>query len=538
MRFRQIVMLVFGLAALIGSVLLWRDRGGLAAIVIGLCGLALVITATLQIVLALILKTEGRDEDTGFEKNASSETDDTDARLRAKIAALADRARLSEQDRPRASVEPESPAPPPASDAEQQPVPQSGPIAFETLLSEFARPALALLRPYPPVRLASVRSHVGGLPDLPSDIAWPRAFDDTGCVPANAPLHFLAQIDLAEQPWLPSDFPRSGTVMFFGALTDGYFWDTENDARVIYDPNSCGTPTLPPEDIEGIDGGYGDYQRIFGDDDWLRCRIFPQWPIMGKRIDTMPDGDAFVLNSYHNEKYLGYHEALNDFRAEQAALAAGIDLSDDTRFVARPAVSLLEEPGFPWTARYVALWGRMVRQKCPDELKDSVSQLVEWADSCEASAPIAADKAADFRAMLNSWPRSDGALPPGVDSASPVLRRLIREAGGDMKLAELLPEALYAYVELEHLPVKVKGDFNRRDKKLTWNVRHHQVGGHVPSTQEPVPLDSDRVCLAQFQSDYGTEMILCDLGEADFWIEPARLANADFSDVLADTRGG
>jgi hypothetical protein len=328
--------------------------------------------------------------------------------------------------------------------------------------------------------------------------------------------------------------------MFFGALTDGYYWGTHNDARVIYDPDSCGIPTLPPEDLEGIDGGYGRYQKIFGDDDRLRCQIFPEWPLIGKRIETMPDGNALAVNSYHDEKYAGYHEALNDFRAEQAALAADIDLSDEARLSSSPTISLLDEPGFPWTARYVALWGRMVRKNCPDDLKDSVSQLIEWADTCDVGAPIDADKAAGFKEMLSTWPRAGGALPPGVDSANPVFRRLIREAGGNAKLAHLLPEALYAYAQDEHLPVRLKrgGSGGRKDGKPAWDVRHHQIGGHVPSSQEPMPLDYDRVCLAQFQSDSGTEMTLCDLGEADFWIRPSDLEAADFSDVFADTRGG
>jgi uncharacterized protein YwqG len=64
------------------------------------------------------------------------------------------------------------------------------------------------------------------------------------------------------------------------------------------------------------------------------------------------------------------------------------------------------------------------------------------------------------------------------------------------------------------------------------------MGGHAPSSQSPFPLDFERLCLLQLQSDWGSEMILCDVGEADFWIKPDALQRGDFSDVLGDTRGG
>ena len=64
------------------------------------------------------------------------------------------------------------------------------------------------------------------------------------------------------------------------------------------------------------------------------------------------------------------------------------------------------------------------------------------------------------------------------------------------------------------------------------------MGGHVPSTQEPKAIDYERICLMQFQTDVGLDMILCDMGEADFWIAPGDLEWGDFSDVLALTQGG
>jgi uncharacterized protein YwqG len=59
--------------------------------------------------------------------------------------------------------------------------------------------------------------HLGGLPNLPLGIEWPRS-------PKGVPFHFLAQIDLAAVPAsgivdflgrpLP-EFPRDGALYFF-----------------------------------------------------------------------------------------------------------------------------------------------------------------------------------------------------------------------------------------------------------------------------------------------------------------------------------
>ena len=251
--------------------------------------------------------------------------------------------------------------------------PFSAPVAFETRVAEFARPGLALFRPYPPLDMPDVRSHVGGLPSLPADMAWPRAIDDSGCIAAHAPLHFLAQVDLAEQPWLPEGFPNSGTLLFFGALPDSYFWGTSNDARVLYDGSSQGVPTAPPDDLGEIDGGYGDYSGMFGNADWLRCRTFPQWPLLGCKIDTMPDGDAFVANSYHDPEFAEYHAALIEFRAATVANATGIDLDEIAQWHEPVARSMLDEPGFPWVTRYVSLWCQRVSRDCPDALQPIVA---------------------------------------------------------------------------------------------------------------------------------------------------------------------
>jgi hypothetical protein len=413
-------------------------------------------------------------------------------------------------------------------------------LTFAGLRDLHERDALALIRPYPPRDLPKTRSHVGGLPDLPVGMPWPRASNDRGCLAAGAPLHFLGQVDLAEQPWRPDDLSATGTLMFFGALPDGYDWQTENDARVVYDPTSSGIATRPPEDLEAIQGGYGDYQQDFGGDDWLKCRTFPRWPLVGRMIKTMPQVQAFGANASHWPCFAGYVEAHEAFRAAEIARASGLRL-DDILSRSPPSIgAVLADPGFPWTPRYIGLWARWVFQlryqfACPDHLKPAVAALRDWADAAPAGA-MAPAKALEFVVFASTHCLS----PAAIDPRGRILQQVVCEAGADPALAACLPDIVYDFAAPFHRPVNLRSGPGtpRRDGKPVWTVRHHQMGGHVPSTQDPYPIDHIRSCLIQFQSDRGSNLILSDMGEADFMMRPQDLASADFDKAEAETRGG
>jgi hypothetical protein len=81
-------------------------------------------------------------------------------------------------------------------------------------------------------------SRLGGLPDLPADVAWPRG--------AKAPLSFVAQVDLATLP--PSALPEAGLLSFFYDLAE-MPWDhtpgTPAPIAVIHTPPGA---TLVPRD--------------------------------------------------------------------------------------------------------------------------------------------------------------------------------------------------------------------------------------------------------------------------------------------------
>lgn len=418
------------------------------------------------------------------------------------------------------------------------------PSSFSELRAIHARPALALRRAYPPTGHSPGRSYMGGVPSLPAGVSWPRAESDSGCMPAGTPLHFLAQIDLAEQSWLPDHFPTSGTLLFFGMLPEGegYYWGTSNDSRVLYDPLSQGTPTLPPTDLLPIDKA-GGFSRAFGEEEpWHQSCTWPHWPLLGHRIETMPDPDALPLGVYGDEAHDRYSNELNQFRAEQAAAAFGLDLAALAEARCPTTDELLNDPDFPHVTRFIGLFARALRRSTSDasaELNDQVGQWIAWADSRPAGEAVGAEAAHAFRALVEQWPWS-AAIFDGRDRlTSTVVERLVREAANDRMLAEHLPESFYRAALHEHALIWPEANSGwRTDGQTCWRVNHHQMGGFVPSSQGCVGIDHPQICLLQLQSDYGADAMLCDVGEADFWIRPEDLARAKFSNVEGDTRGG
>ncbi len=98
------------------------------------------------------------------------------------------------------------------------------------------------------------RTFAGGLPEMPSDLQWPRC--ENGLLP------FIAQIDLAAIPALPNHpLPRSGFLYFFYWCTN----ETEGEpCRVLW--ADCDAEALKPTKIAETD--------ILPD--WQGVRIYEQ----------------------------------------------------------------------------------------------------------------------------------------------------------------------------------------------------------------------------------------------------------------------
>lgn len=115
-------------------------------------------------------------------------------------------------------------------------------------------------------------SKLGGLPTLPFGTEWPRHAE------SGAPLHFLAQIDLARLPPTPlagarnpSPLPKSGLLFFFADMVEEMAWHDNGgpfaNTRVIFS-DRAGPERAPPQDTPEVGHAIGqkggDYPNTSG----------------------------------------------------------------------------------------------------------------------------------------------------------------------------------------------------------------------------------------------------------------------------------
>ncbi len=459
------------------------------------------------------------------------------------------------------------------------PPPDTGGIDdFGEIVSRFGEPALALVRPYPPPIEVSPRSRFGGLPDLPADCPWPRTVSDEDHSSANVPLHFLAQIDLGEMPWLPEAMPKAGTLLFFARVDEEMLWggdedprdegravyDPRNDVQVIYDPESAGVPTEPPHDMRPIMDGYCEFDREYTLDGEQQRTIYPSWPLRGYAITSVPSAGAFRRGEIPLGGAVPYQEEYRKFRARQVTAATGIPPLGPERpeppidfdtvkmdgvdvTIVRPEQSL----DYPWVALTMALTIRAILKnpanRFPEQWQEQTRAMLAAVEAMEPAARPSGDEAAAFIAWLNALPTtssdSDQARTRHWHAAFlRILPRVCRElairAGSDPVLAAALPPEVFEYQAEDHAPVYAERTRKEADGSPRLNIEIHQMFGYLPSTQAPQPVGHENICLLQLRSDYGTGLMLCDVGEAEFWIKPDDLKALAFDKVWGFTCGG
>lgn len=125
-------------------------------------------------------------------------------------------------------------------------------------------------------------NRLGGLPDLPSDLEWPRNGE-------GLPLHFLAQLNLSELPSTPLKpggpaLPSTGMLYFFAFLDEELIWsDDPRSTRVLYSATPAFAPCALPADIPDIG-------TIYPPDGTTH---FPAAPLSAFVIDTFHGQSAF-----------------------------------------------------------------------------------------------------------------------------------------------------------------------------------------------------------------------------------------------------
>ena len=154
---------------------------------------------------------------------------------------------------------------------------------------------------------------LGGEPTLPASIDWPWVMSPpmTGMhltarersLTKEYPMHFFAQIDLAEVPQQPGkvDLPTQGTLFFFADYIDHVEINEENPKyRVIYvedDVSGCPPRSQPPfpDDFDE----YGELSCCYW---WPENPVtsFHKWPI------TFANFDDIHMNQFPNFAYWKY----------------------------------------------------------------------------------------------------------------------------------------------------------------------------------------------------------------------------------------
>lgn len=413
--------------------------------------------------------------------------------------------------------------------------------SFDRLKAHYLVPAIALVRPYPPHREPSGRSHVGGCPDLPAGTAWPRT-------PTGEALHFLGQIDLAEAPACAAReaLPAAGTMLFFVRIDQPLHIDEPGAIRVLFDPASSGCRTEPPDDLPAVDGKW---MRNFAATGELGPHTLPSWPWQLVAIDTMPDAKAFQLLDIRGRVLDGYREAHRKFRAEEIRKATGqsrpAEGEREDLGLFRPkargephALLPFAETGFPWVARGVELAVRSVLRHCRQEpfaaFEGELRSLWTRAEAHGPAEPVDATEGEALADILNRMLAVDVRIatrPDGQEVAIHETRinnaiataayRLITEAGGDPVLAARLPNSLYASARSRH-----------------FTSCPSQMLGYLPSSQDPLQLGASTLTLLQLQSDWGIDLVIGDMGEFDFRLEPDALARHDWDSVVVSYAGG
>lgn len=431
-----------------------------------------------------------------------------------------------------------------------------------------AKPAIGLTRIYPISAAKSERSHIGGLPDLPHGMEWPRMNDpDYG----NDPLHFMAQIDLAELPWRHPLLPATGTLLFFAVFDEDLAWSGEKGfVQVCFDPTSAGTPLQPPDDLEPAQGGYSHFDSDFLLPDEKPSSLIHYWPLQAIAIESFP-GSTVRPKEYQALDDMKYDDQMLNLQAEffkntYSFIDVAPHASDRSKqlklenlgwiisHAARP--DTLSELCFNEAVkvkRFVELWLRYackhfdrgvsilniaIERKQTDVsvadvelLRPALRPLIAEIEACSNQNWLGSSLQAKTLKIL---PLMSDFFYDSIDREfGNILRQAVRECGQDRELATLIPYEWLMVAQNEHVALR-RSHFKGESPELHF----HQMFGHIKTTQWETDVDNENICLLQIRTDYGSNLMICDVGEMEFWIKPEDLAKLDFSKVWGTTQGG
>jgi uncharacterized protein YwqG len=432
--------------------------------------------------------------------------------------------------------------------------------AKQPAMNDFARalgarkPGIALIRPFPPRNLSSIRSRIGGLPDLPKSIAWPRVASDSDrrVAKGGIPLHFLAQLDFSELPRVDARLPSSGILMFFAHLDEELGWSgSKNSVRAIFDPRSEGSRASPPSSITPVFDGRDDFHNDFGIEGDLCNTTLQEWPFIVAIVETIP-GPAFSDSEALYPALL-----LQRSICETEYLVSQFDGKVSSQFSA----NVVHTSELGWTTGNANASGTTLTKLAFAEVfchlrlcELLVRRLINLLNRYEqnALALISTGKAlldklshsnlnaAASHEHLENWVTEVvRAQISGVDvpqALKGALLQFVAECGSVVIDKTHIHEKNFAFAAAAH--VLKRSDWGIHSSDDDESIAFfHQCLGHVWTAQGQ-PKDSDNaLCLLHLKSDYGLGLLICDVGSIQFWITPKDLEAGDFSNVWATTQG-
>lgn len=457
--------------------------------------------------------------------------------------------------------------------------------------------AVALGRCFPrPSASEPAGSRLGGRPNLPDDIAWPRAGD--------LPLHFVAQINLREvEATLPGNgLPRDGLLLFFAAAGDHVSMPENNTwpAAVLHLPGGEMTaPTrLPPEDLPRLAAAYG-FQAlpaVLDGDARTKplARSFPDWPIRFRRLRQYRDEPHRSWSLTAGEQDL-YPELQRAAELEAYVAAFGPPPRSWSYYMrSTPGYPLPHQTDEPiWMAgedwpqtylhglcfaweldrrlgplfgtyrrsrleRFVLAWQRWLhpsrftpveriprahkalaraRDRAVEAARAGAQRVLGTAPPVHPFAPLPAEERDSFRRWVRSLPFDAGPLsnPLGPGTIGSVVELSFAQATD--ALLGYAPEASATLSPNVHDFVRERHVPYADHSTDPRPVRHHLLGLPVTMHGTPDVLAPTHRLLAQFDTDKGMFWMWGDAGVLQFWIPHEDFAASRFDRCIASLEG-
>ncbi|WP_374530701.1 DUF1963 domain-containing protein [Novosphingobium sp.] len=451
-----------------------------------------------------------------------------------------------------------------------------------------------LRRRAPPWEDGPAGSWLGGLPELPPQVEWPRARAAGHPDRSERPLHFLAQIACSE---LPAELwgglgPRDGWLLFF--IDPNQPGPLGRDAYRVVHIDQTGPARQPPADLAPVHDrthGGGSYR-------WLAAESVPslwrRWPVdivsfpntlrlEDGRSHAAPENFAELL--YEGHRVLSYRElgtvapycygqalrAVNFLAARMRAepppvtnayvdelLREDADLAQLRASVAAQVDrATAHADGKPQSAHLAALKrGQALLAACADadqlvaRLDAQRERYKLWRASvvadCEKLASLLAEQPPETLLDLDDWKELDACL------------RVRKWRGFELRIEypsnqphclDLCERFEVAHLEIpggttdeamadwldpetrDRVPTRSRADLEAAARSLRDNRPHRMGGYHDGVRSDAGDGPADSLLLLQIVSDDAMDWCWGERGAYYFWISPDDLARCDFSGV-------